>query len=375
MKKDYRIIIIGAGVAGLAIANCLSKRNIKSVLIIEKDESFGRGISSRNSEVIHSGIYYPKGSLKQKLCLKGRELIYEFCRLNNIWFNQCGKLIIAQKDELSALEHLYDNALTNEIGTVDIIDSKILREKNDLISAYCALQVNSTGIVSCHDLMHAFFNLSQENDHDYLFKSSVVDAYKISYGFELDINNANNEIEKVTSEIVINAAGLSSDKIGNLVLKTDSLIPKIIYSKGCYFKLSPKWKNKFKQLVYPVPDYSNQALGIHVTIDKDNYARLGPNAFILEQRIEDYYVEPNLVKEFYNKAKKYIPTLNMEDLTPDYSGIRPKILENQQTFNDFYIKNETKNGLEGWINLIGIESPGLTSSMAIGEKVMELINL
>ena len=375
MKKDYNIIIIGAGVIGLAIANCLAKRKIKSVLIIDNGESFGRGISSRNSEVIHSGIYYPKGSLKQKLCLKGRELLYEFCRLNNVWFNQCGKLIIAQKDELRALEHLYKNAIDNEIGNVDIIDSKIIRKNNDLISTYSALQVNSTGIVSCHDLMHAFFNSSKDGDHDYLFKSSVVDAYKISYGFELDINNANNEIEKVTSEIVINAAGLSSDKIGNLVLKTDSLIPKIIYSKGCYFKLSPKWKNKFKQLVYPVPDYSNQALGIHVTIDKDNYARLGPNAFILEQRIEDYYVEPNLVKEFYNKAKKYIPTLNMEDLTPDYSGIRPKILENQQTFNDFYIKNETKNGLEGWINLIGIESPGLTSSMAIGEKVMELINL
>ena len=124
-----------------------------------------------------------------------------------------------------------------------------------------------------------------------------------------------------------------------------------------------------------MPDYSNQALGIHITIDKDNHARLGPNAFILKEKIEDYYVEPNFLEEFYEKAKRYIPKLNIEDLTPDYSGIRPKILDNQKSFNDFYINNEVDNGHSGWINLIGIESPGLTSSMAIVEKVMDLINL
>jgi len=374
MKKDYGVVIIGAGVIGLAVANSLANSNIKSVLIIEKDESYGRGISSRNSEVIHSGVYYPKGTLKQRLCFKGRKLLYEFCDRHNIWYNRCGKLIVAQRNDIEAIEKIYSQAKENNIESVYQIDSRVIQKKNEYISAYCGLQIDCTGIVSAHELMNTFYNISNSCDHDYLFKSEIYDASPINGGYELLIKNAYGNTEKVSCDIVINSTGLNSDCMAKLIYDEENIIPEIIFSKGCYFKLSSKWKNKFNQLVYPVPDYANQSLGIHLTIDRNGAARLGPSAHLMNERIEDYSVNPELKMEFYKEAKKYIPLLKNEDLTPDYSGIRPKINKKEDVFKDFYIKNEKTNGFPGWINLIGIESPGLTSSMAIGQEVLDLIS-
>ena len=370
MKKDYDIVIIGAGVIGLSIAFSLLKSK-KNILVIEKNESFGREISSRNSEVIHSGIYYPENSLKHSLCTRGRNLLYDFCKEHNIWFNKCGKLIIAQKSELNVLEDLYNQSITNEIDNTFEIDKSKIQKMCPHISAYAGIYLGCTGIFSSHDFMSKLYHISSSNDHDYLFKASVVGADIIPSGYELTLKNSDDDFETVTCETVINCAGLNSDIIGALPMTKDSKIPQISFLKGCYFKLSSKWRNEFDSLIYPVPDKKNQTLGIHLTIDKDRNARLGPNAKYLDY--EDYSVDDSLKNEFYNAARVYLPNLKESDLYPDYSGIRPKIKSRDKKFNDFYISDEKNKGLSRWFNLIGIESPGLTSSLAIGEKVVEML--
>ena len=220
--------------------------------------------------------------------------------------------------------------------------------------------------------MEKLFNISQNADHDYLFKSKVIKAEKINNGYKTFISNAKGELESVTSKWVINACGLQSDLIAKKINK-DMPTPNLSFSKGCYFKLKSKWRNHFNHLVYPLPDKINKSLGIHLTIDKNGDPKLGPSASMMKNRIEDYTVNANLTNQFYNEASKYIIGLQKSDLSPDFAGIRPKIKTNNKGFSDFYISHEINNGYRGWINLIGIESPGLTSAIAIGEQIKEWI--
>ena len=175
MKKDYNVIIIGAGVVGLAIARSLSDRDVGSVLVIEKEKTFGRGISSRNSEVIHSGLYYPEKSLKTKHCTRGRQLLYDFCKKHNIWHRMCGKIIIGKKGQEEDIHSLYDKALNNTIPDVSLLSSPQISSIEPHISAELGLYVGCSGIISSHHLMEAFFAISKNHDHDYLFMTSVVD--------------------------------------------------------------------------------------------------------------------------------------------------------------------------------------------------------
>ena len=372
MNTDYDILIIGAGVIGLSIAYNLAGSG-KKILIIDKENNYGKGISSRNSEVIHSGIYYPEGSQKHKLCIRGRKLLKEFCINNNVWYNECGKLIVAQHNQINDLNRLFDQAIKNGIKNVKEISNQNIKNINPLISAKAALWIDCTSIFSSHDFMNRLYNHSYGSDHDFLFKTSIKCVNQNSHGYEITINNATDDFEKFTCRDVINCAGLNSDIISDLIIKNNSKIPEISFSKGCYFKLSSKWKNAFNSLVYPIPDLKNQTLGIHLTIDRDKNARLGPDAKIIDK--EDYIVDESALESFYRAAKTYIPSLKKYDLTPDYAGIRPKIKKTSGKFCDFYIREEIEFGLPGWFNLIGIESPGLTSSLAIGEKVMQILNV
>ena len=362
----FDIVIIGAGVIGLSIARAIGRITKKTVLVIEKEDSFGRGISSRNSEVIHSGIYYNKDSLKSKYCNLGRELIYDYCKKNNIWHNKCGKIIVCKKHQLNNLEKLFNNGLEIGIPKIDIINKKQIELIESKINADFAIQISSTGIISAHGLMASFYRKSQEKGHDYLFKSRVLGANQKNDGYILDIENPNGETEQVACDWVINASGLESDIVGQMIGKK---IPGLKYSQGCYFKLSSKWRHSFKRLIYPLPDKEKGSLGIHLTIDELGMARLGPSAHWLKSRVENYDVDDLLINEFYNSGKSYIKNLEKIDITPDYSGIRPKIWLEKHPMPDFYISHEDKKGLPKWINLIGIESPGLTSSIAIGNDV------
>ena len=362
----FDIVIIGAGIVGLAIARSIAEKTDKSVLIIEKEESFGRGISSRNSEVIHSGIYYEPESLKAKYCSRGRDMTYAFCNQHNIWVNRCGKIVMGKLHQTNDLEALHKNAQKNGVPDTRLLEPKEINVLEPNIEADIGLQVGCTGIVSAHDLMAAFYKISQEGDHDYLFKSKVVGADSKSDGYEISIENAQGELEKVSTEWVINAAGLESDMVAQML---GGDYPTLRYSKGCYYKLSSKWRGAFNHLVYPLPDKKHGSLGIHLSFDESQMVKLGPSAHWIQDRTEDYDVEENLLDQFFTEGHRYIPDLEKEDLSPDFAGIRPKIWLNENPMSDFYISHEEGKGFPGWINLIGIESPGLTSAIAIGEDV------
>jgi len=366
----FDIIIIGAGIVGLAIARSIGETTNKSVLVIEKEESFGRGISSRNSEVIHSGIYYKPGSLKAKYCTLGRDMVYNFCEKNNIWYNRCGKLVVGGHHQSEKLNKLYKNGQENDVPEIRIIDKKEINKLEPNIKADIALHVGCTGIISTHDLMAKFYKISQENDHDYLFKSQIIDVRQVDSGYELNIENARGEIEKALSQWVINAAGLESDLVANMI---DEDSPSLRYSKGCYYKLSSKWRGAFKHLIYPLPDEKHGSLGIHLSFDETQMMKLGPSANWVNGKEENYDVEEDLLDQFYSKGCQYIRGLEKEDLSPDYAGIRPKIWVDNNPMPDFYISHEQEKGFPGWINLIGIESPGLTSAIAIGEDIASWI--
>ncbi len=367
----YDIVIIGAGVVGLAVARSIGELTGKSVLVIEKEKSFGRGISSRNSEVIHSGIYYQPDSLKAKYCTQGRDMLYDFCEKNGVWFSRCGKIVVGKKHQSEALESLYTNAQKNGVPEMRIIDKKEIHALEPKVEGDIALRVGCTGIVSAHDLMAAFYKISQDRDHDYLFKSRLVNARQVSDGYELDIKNANGDIESVTSKWVINASGLESDLVAKML---GEAFPTLRFSKGCYYKLSSRWRGAFNHLIYPLPDKEHGSLGIHLSFDETQMAKLGPSAHWINDREENYDIEEGLIDQFFDEGSRYIRGLDRDDLTPDYAGIRPKIWMDENPMPDFYISHEADNGFPGWINFIGIESPGLTSAIAIGEDVAGWVN-
>ena len=367
----FNIVIIGAGVIGLSIARAIGEKTNLSVLIIDKEDGIGRGISSRNSEVIHSGIYYDSESLKTKYCTEGRDLLYDYCKKNNVWTNQCGKLIIADNYQRSELEALFDNGIKNGIPNMKIINKKEIESIESKIIADSALYIGCTGIISVHELMSALCSESQKNDHDYLFKSKVVGLKQLESGYNIDIQNSLGEIEQIECDWIVNAAGLESDFIAELISND---FPKIKFVKGCYFKLSPKWRGAFKKLIYPLPDKEHGTLGIHLTLDESGSVKLGPSAHWIENKKEDYDIDYNLIDLFYNEGKLYIKDLAKNDLSPDYSGIRPKVWIDENPMPDFYINHEEDKGYPGLINLIGIESPGLTASLAIGNNIVEMIN-
>lgn len=369
---DVNITIIGAGVVGLAIASHLSK-NHDGIFVIEKHKQFGQETSSRNSEVIHSGIYYPKDSLKAKLCVRGRELLYKTCKEEEILFNNCGKLIIAtNEEELIALEELREKGIQNNVLDLEMLDSHQVLEMEPNINAIKALFSPSTGIIDTHGLMKHFGKISTLNGTDYAYNSEVQEISEITNGYKITIKDAEGEHFTYTSSIVINSAGLESDKVTAMLMgNLDEY--KIYFCKGEYFKINPPKNHLVNRLIYPVPGQKLVGLGIHSTIDLSGGLKLGPSAYYLEENIYDYSVNSDNRHEFYKSAKKFLPFLEPEDLSPEMAGIRPKIQAPGSETRDFIIRNEVKSGYKNFINLIGIESPGLTSSMAIAEYVEEII--
>ena len=372
--EEVNITIIGAGVIGLACAYLLSEE-FTDIAVIEKNSSFGQETSSRNSEVIHAGIYYSVGSLKAVTSKRGSELLYEMCSKNNIPHRKTGKLITALNEEdFKQIEKIYVNARQCGIERVHIISRQEIKVMEPLIEAEKALFVEDTGIVDTHRLMDFLYHKSKSAGVICSFSTEVTDIKKISSGYEVSLcepsGDSSGDRFSFHSRVVINAAGLFSDKIAEKAgIDIDENGYKLYYCKGQYFRIRNPEKFSIKHLVYPPP--TEVSLGIHITPDMGGGLRLGPDASYISEI--DYTVDEGAKKHFWESVSKFLPSLKEEDLILDTAGVRSKLQPEHGPFRDFIIKDEEEKGLPGFINLIGIESPGLTSCLAIAEMVRDFV--
>ena len=370
-NPEFDITIVGAGVIGLSIAKYLSEESNYSVLVIEKNETFGSETSSRNSEVIHSGIFNNINSMKYQFCIEGNKLLYDFCNKNKIWFDKCGKIIVSKKNEEERFEKFVKSLIEKKID-FEIINSKETERIEPKIYSNQSIIINNSGIIDSHDFMNHLFRISSKN-HTYIFNSTPKKIIKNSNGYMLKIKRKNGEIEDIQTKAIINAAGLGSYNIAYSIMKDALKIPRMEFYKGSYFSLSTAWTGKFSKLVYSLPQ-DDDSLGIHISFDKTRRSKLGPDYEHIKEKDFNYSVNNDAKNKFFSSAEEYIKDLSIEDLNADYAGIRPKLFYLSRDSSDFYIEEESKNGYNNLINLIGIDSPGLTASLKIGEYVSSIIS-
>jgi L-2-hydroxyglutarate oxidase LhgO len=373
--EEIDLTVVGAGVVGLAVAAKLSPL-FKQTFIIEKNLSFGMETSSRNSEVIHAGIYYPRGSLKHELCISGNRQIYEICIREAIGYKKTGKYIIAVTDEDRIhLNELYENGLKNNVPGLAKVSAEELKRKEPGIECVEAIHSESTGIVDSHSLMKYFLHNAQENAAEAVFNTEVI-GIECSHhnGYKVTVKENNGEIFSFNSKFIVNCSGLWSDRICSMLgLDVQSLDYKLHFCKGTYFRLNSSSFSKVKSLIYPAVAKDSVSLGIHVTPDMGGALRLGPDAEYTESN-DDYSIADKKRREFFGSVSTFLRGIEEEDLYPDTAGIRPKLQGPGEKFRDFIIREESGNGLPGLINLIGIDSPGLTSAPAIADHVFGIVS-
>lgn len=360
--ERFDCVVVGAGVVGLAVAERLS-RDGRSVLCLERHERHGVETSSRNSEVVHSGLYYARGSLKAKLCLEGNRRLFEFCERRGVFIRRTGKLIVAvSKEELPKLESLERQARLNGVEGVRPAGKAELG-KAPAMRCEGALWVPSTGIVDSEGLMGALLEDAEKNGAVFLWGAGLTAVERAQGGYVLRLSNG----ESAHARCVVNSAGLSCDAVAALAgLDVDAAGYRLHWFKGEYFSL--RRKQAVDTLVYPVPE--KHGLGVHLTLDAHGGQRLGPNAFPASSL--DYSIDQTHRARFFESARRYLPDLREDDLMPGTAGIRPKLAADG-TFRDFVVQEESARGLPGWVNLMGIESPGLTSSLPLADAVAGLL--
>lgn len=372
MKYDF--VIIGGGVVGLACANKFSG-NGNSCVMIERHGSFGWETSSRNSEVIHAGIYYPKGSLKARLCVEGNRLLYEWCENHDVPHRRIGKYIIAiDNDEAELLDGYLRRGRENGVANLRnaIIDKVKADEPNVICSA--ALWSPDTGIIDSHGLMQSLKDSAEEKGCDFAWKHILRGIERADESYKLTIEAPDGELFELNSRYIINSAGLDSDIVAEMAgLDAEKNDWRINYCRGHYFRIAPGKKHLANHLIYPVPPKNMSSLGIHVTKELDGQLKLGPDTQYLARRVQEYCVPEGLKEKFFSAASRYLRGLEPEDIYPDQSGIRPKLQKQGGEYRDFVIREESSIGLPGLVNLIGIESPGLTSCLAIADYAERLV--
>ncbi|HUU49760.1 MAG TPA: NAD(P)/FAD-dependent oxidoreductase [Nitrospinota bacterium] len=363
------IAIIGAGVIGLAIAQRLSLS--KEIVLIEQHDGFGRETSSRNSEIIHAGMYYPSDSLKARLCVEGNRKLYELCENFKIPYKKIGKLIIAHtEEEKKKIENLLKQGNKNGVPGLRLLNRQEINKMEPHILANLALFSPETGIFDSHQLMKFFEQKALSNNVTIAYNCTVSGLQKTGDTFTLDIIDADGESFNLESSIVVNSAGLHADKIASLAgIDVENDGYKLHFCKGEYFSVSSRHNGKLAHLVYPPPN--TISLGIHTVTLLDGSLKLGPSAFYIDTI--DYEVDGSHQKDFLESAKTYLPFIESNDLSPDMSGVRPKLQAEDEDFRDFVICEESNKGLKGLINLIGIESPGLTAAPAIADYVDKIV--
>ncbi|UCG35781.1 MAG: NAD(P)/FAD-dependent oxidoreductase [Candidatus Omnitrophota bacterium] len=368
---DNEITIIGAGVIGLAIADKLSESG-KNIVVLDKEPTFGQEISSRNSEVIHAGLYYPPNSLKAKTCIRGRELLYDLCQTHNIGHKKLGKLVVASNDaEIEKIEKIYENATQCGVKNLRLLKEKEISELEPAVCAKEAIFSPDSGIIDTHALMDFFFHKAKEKGVMFSFSTEVIGVKKQNNDYEITVKEPSGETFAFITPTVINSAGLYADKIAQMPgINIEDAAYKLHYCKGQYFRIAHPKKFSINHLVYPPATKID--LGIHLTLDLGGGLRLGPDAKYIPSI--DYNINEADSAYFYESVQKFLPSLSQDDLIPDTAGIRPKLQKETEDFRDFVINEESDKGFGRFINLIGIESPGLTGCLAIAEIVEKLAN-
>ncbi len=366
MTERLDCAVIGAGAVGLAIARELALRG-REVVVLEATDAVGTETSSRNSEVIHAGIYYPPGSLKGRLCVKGKELLYDYLQTHAVTTRRCGKLVVATREsEKPMLREVAAMAAANGCHDLEIIDAGLAREMEPALFCVQAIWSPSTGIFDSHGYMLALRGDLEAAGGMIAFMSPVAGGRRTDRG--LLLRTKGRDATEVLCGAVINSAGLGAQSVASAIdgMATAALPPRYL-CKGSYFQLSGK--PPFERLIYPVPGPAS--LGCHYTRDLGGQGRFGPDAEWVDDI--DYRVDPRRAESFYAAIREYWPDLPDDTLHPAYCGIRPKIQAPHEPARDFMIQGPGDHGVDGLINLFGIESPGLTASLAIAEHVADLV--
>ncbi|WP_321389838.1 NAD(P)/FAD-dependent oxidoreductase [Emcibacter sp.] len=359
-------IVVGAGVVGLACARALARQG-QEVIILEREKDIGTGISSRNSEVIHAGLYYTPGSLKAELCVRGNRLMRDFCDQYNVDYRMPGKLVVATtEEETRKLRDIKANAEACGVLDLQLLDKAASSKLEPDLNVIAALYSPSSGIVDSHGLMLALLGDAEAHGAVAAYENTVTDIELSDGFFVLTCIQANGQEMMLACRTLVNAAGLGATTLAaNLQELKPATIPRTWFAKGNYFSYAGKIP--FNHLIYPVP--TKGSLGTHLTPDLGGQGKFGPDIQWVEE--ENYEVDESRKPLFVESIRKYWPGLDESRLQPAYSGIRPKVVPPEIASQDFIIHGPADHGLEGFVNLMGIESPGLTSSLAIAEKVLE----
>lgn len=365
---SFRCTVIGAGAVGLAVARALASRHRgeNDVLVVERDRAFGTGISSRSSEVAHSGLYYPTGSLKHRLCVEGRRLLYDYCAARGVRFNKCGKLVVAaDASEETALDGLHEQAGRNDIENASRLTASQAAALEPDVRASAALFLAETGIFDTHAYMKALESDVAAASGTVSYDSEVVAIDRnVTGGYRLRLRSG----EEFESSIIVNSAGLGAPAVARMAgLEPEAMHP----CKGSYFAYTGP--HRVTHLVYPVPEKGLTSLGVHATIDLAGRLRFGPDVEYVAST-DDFTVDERKLAAFQTAARRLFPVIDIAKLAPDQAGIRPKLQgPGDDGVRDFIIRDEAERGFPGFIDLLGIESPGLTASLAIGSYVRALL--
>lgn len=376
---DLDCTIIGGGIVGCAVAAELAGRGLATVLL-EMEDGLGRGTTSRNSEVAHGGMYYPTGSRKARFCVEGRRLLKAFCAEAGVEYRECGKLIVATTpDELPELERLLALGTANGVEDLALIDGETLRRLEPEVRACAALHSPRTGIVDAEGAARAWAHRAAGCGAQVMTAARVSGLHPEGGGWRVDITatgHGRREGWSHTSRVVINAAGLYADRIAALAgVDVEARGWRLHLVKGNYFSVSPAHNGRVGRLVYPAPPRDHTSLGVHVCLDLGGQVKLGPDVehLAVDPRDAgfDWRVDPARRDAFWEGARRFLPWLASEDLEPGMSGLRPKLVPTG--FADFVVQREDGD-LAGLVNLVGIESPGLTSAAALAREVSRLLD-
>lgn len=370
MSAHADIVVIGAGVIGLATAAALARAG-RCVLIVERNSGIAREITSRNSEVIHAGIYYPESSLKAKFCVAGRDALYARCAEHGIPHRRLGKLIVAtQPAEIAVLENLQKQGAANGAPGLELLEGREINRLEPDVRAEAGLFSPSSGIIDGQALCLSYLAEAESHGATLVLHTEVVEVESRVDGYRLRTRDSGGEAAEIQCAALVNAAGLGGDVLAQRAgFDLDDCGYRLRYCKGNYFALAAGSHLRISHLIYPVP--AQAGLGIHVTVDLAGRIRFGPDAEHVDAI--DYEVDVEKSPLFVRAIRRYLPSLDAESLVPDFVGVRPKLSGPGEDFRDFVVREESEAGFPAFVNLIGIESPGLTAAPAIADHVVGLL--
>ena len=370
---DADVVVVGAGAVGLACAAELA-RSGRSVVLVERHGTAGQETSSRNSQVVHAGIYYPSGSLKAELCVRGNRSLSAWCEAHDVPFRRIGKYLLAvEAEEERRLAEVAAQGRSNGALLLEVPLAQ-LRAEEPRVRAAAAVWSPTTGILDVHGLFRSLAVAAEAHGASFAYRHVLRAAQRAGDGYDLAFAGPDGEEVTLSASRVVNAAGLDSDTVAALPgLDVAAAGYRLHWARGHYFRIRPGKRGVARHLLYPVHPEGAAGLGVHVTVDLDGELKLGPDLEWLSERRQDYAVREELSVDFLRAARRFLPYLEEGDLSPDQSGIRPRLAGPGEPFRDFVVAEESARGLPGWVNLVGIESPGLTCCLELAERVRELL--